>query len=274
MPEPDAGKFPESDKPSNSNKPPSGISRRNVVRRAGASLIVPDKIAALLARRRQSRPCMRRCHKRFRTDPLIAFRLTPRFSTLTGNPNSRAALQAHFRSTECADDSSKLASGIVHRRLLHIDPNGRSVLAAKSKGELLYRAGFLYLKLKPRVMALPLSTAFDNHMTPSNLTGVPGIAPVSWSFSAGKMIASYSSTFNVGDVPSVLWFTTSAVPELGGDIGLSSNNAFLLSGTTVIFTNAVISPTPEPSTWTLALGGILIAVFAGSNRAKPRSTGE
>lgn len=82
-------------------------------------------------------------------------------------------------------------------------------------------------------------------METENLTCIPGIAPDAWFFFDGKMIAMYSTLFNVNDVSSVLWFTSPLGPELGGPFGLDAENALLFSGGTLLFTNGVIAPSGE-----------------------------
>ena len=109
----------------------------------------------------------------------------------------------------------------------------------------------------------------DDHMTPENLTGTPGISPASWSFSDGQMLATYSTTFGIGDVASVLWYTSPLAPELGGPLGVGGNNASLSAGGQVLFTNGVLSSVPEPSSlMLLTIGTLGFIGYAGHRRKR------
>jgi hypothetical protein len=116
-------------------------------------------------------------------------------------------------------------------------------------------------------------------MTPGNLSGLPGIAPSTWLFSNEAMVATYSTTFNAGDVSSILWFTDPSAPEIGGPLGIGGLNASLLGGGAELFTNTVVGPqgTPEPSSLVLFSLGMLGLLYhtvrirrhAAANRAHP-----
>jgi hypothetical protein len=89
-------------------------------------------------------------------------------------------------------------------------------------------------------------------MLPENLTGMGGVLPTSWSYSAGKMVAEFAAPLATGDVSSVMWFTHPRPPEYGGATDLAFHNGSLGDASGTLFTGAVEAPVPEPSTWTLA----------------------
>lgn len=108
----------------------------------------------------------------------------------------------------------------------------------------------------------------NNDMLPSTMTGNAGIAPVSWQYAGGRMSAIYASNFGLGDASSVLWFTSPAAPEIGGLLGADGKNALLYAGDTLLFTNGVTAPVPEPSAlWLGAVAGMVMLGLAMRRRA-------
>ena len=95
-------------------------------------------------------------------------------------------------------------------------------------------------------------------MLPENLTGVSGVLPDTWGYSAGKMVAEFADPLADGEVSAVLWFTSPLEPSFGGPDPVEYN-ASLLNDTGTLYAAAVEAPIPEPATLgLLAIGGLAL----------------
>ena len=103
-------------------------------------------------------------------------------------------------------------------------------------------------------------------MLPENLTGMGGVLPTSWSYSAGKMVAEFAAPLATGDVSSVMWFTHPRPPEYGGATDLAFHNGSLGDSGGTLFTGAVEAPVPEPTGMVLVC--LAVAGMAGAARRR------
>jgi hypothetical protein len=110
-----------------------------------------------------------------------------------------------------------------------------------------------------------------NHMLPEDLTGLAGKDPLSWGLVGSQMVATYS-TFQSGDVPNILWYTDTAPPDLGGPLGFyAPNSSFFAADGSLLLTDAILAPVPEPNAFVLLLGLGGIALAGCGPRSRKRS---
>jgi hypothetical protein len=104
----------------------------------------------------------------------------------------------------------------------------------------------------------PAAISVTDSMYQSELTGIPGVSPLSWTFGNGAMTASFSPGAFGSLAPSaILWFTSPTPPDLGGPLGIEGQNGVLSLQGAPLSSGGVISPVPEPGT-------AVLVFFAGS----------